>query len=311
MKTFAQRIDPRFTFAASALLINIAASAIYRIVPTRTVAFAASFDMCVTVTAVYYWILVRPGLQPKASLLLIAFLGLLRASIAFPGAIPGRLWLSSLAELALLAGLVKMVRSGDGGDPIERMRLSLGKILPSKIARNALAGELAILYYAFAWRAKPHVPAGAVPFTLHKRSGFSDLIFFVALASLLEVVPVHLVVGQWSAVTAWVLTGVSLYAAIWAVALSRSFALRPCLLASDAIVLRFGLLLTRRIPLEEIACAGSEPVAGAYIVPRGTPADRFIRFRTPLEAERILGLKKRIGAVGFSADSPVDLSTLS
>src|SRR5579863_5203356 len=101
---------PQLTFLAGAIAVNVVASMMAHGVTDparhRLVAFGGAFDMTVTVTALYYWLVVRPGLRPKASLLFIAFLGLLRASFAFPEAIPFRMWIGAGSEIAMVAALV-------------------------------------------------------------------------------------------------------------------------------------------------------------------------------------------------------------
>ena len=165
--------------------------------------------MTVTVTGLYWWLVVRPGLRGKSSLVFVASMGLLRASFAFPGVIPGKTFIGAGAEFALVAALAvgfrraRMLKIGEpDGDPVERIRGILSGIIPLATAARALAGEFSVLYYLFALRARPHVPAGSRPFTMHKRSGFNDLLMMVGLASLLEIGPVHLVVGRWSVMAA-------------------------------------------------------------------------------------------------------------
>ena len=59
-------------FLALALAINVAATMIASRHPQ--LAAPAALDMTVTVTALYYWLIVRPGLRPQKSLLFVALL---------------------------------------------------------------------------------------------------------------------------------------------------------------------------------------------------------------------------------------------
>ena len=124
----------------------------------------------------------------------------------------------------------------------------------------------------------------------------------VGLLSLLEVGPGHLVVARWSVAGAWILTGLSLYGMLWAVALSRSFAMRPTLVSDRGILLRFGLLFSLWVPVESIRSISATPVPGAVPVPRNTSGNLFIEFTEPLEAEKMLGFTTRIFAVAIRAD---------
>ncbi len=304
---------PQVAFLALAVLVNVLASAAVRLAVSpgrlRVVETAAVFDMTLTVTALYYFLVVRPGIRPKASLAVVAFLGLLRASFAFPAVVPGRELLLAAGEVALVSAVVVGLRrsrslsvSEPDADPLDRLRAVLSGLLPSDGLARVLVGELVLLQYAFTPNLKPHVPAGATPFTLHKRAAFNDLILGLALVSLLEVVPVHLVASHWSHTAAWILTGLSLYGGMAAFALSRSFDARPCYLAGDRVVLRFGLIFTLVIPLDQIAGAGTEPVADALVLPRNTEPQFYLTFRAPLRAERMFGMSKTVRAVGLSTD---------
>jgi hypothetical protein len=307
--TLVRRVSPQIRFLLLAVLVNLAACALVRGVtdPHRhtLVVFGAALDMTLTVTALYYWLVVRPGLQPKNSLIVIGFMGLLRAAFAFPEVIPGKALLGAGAECALFVAVIVGIyraRNSTFADPAERIRSALAGLIPFPTAARALSGELSILYYAFAWRAKPHAPEGTEPFTLHQKGGFNDLILFVGMASLLEVVPVHLVAAHWSHTAAWILTGLSLYGALWAVALGRSFALRPTLLTDDALLIRFGLLFSLRLPLQEIRAVSRQPLAGATPVPRNSTPSIFLSFRHPLTAEKMLGFTTQMPAIGLSPD---------
>ena len=309
MNAPARRLNPQLTFVGLAILVNAVVSSLAHNVtdPTRhrAVEFAATADMTVTVSALYYWLVVRPGLRPKVSVLFIALMGLLRASFAFPDVIPGKALIAGGGEVLLIAALVVGFRRGwrvKADDPVERIQEVLSGLIPIPAAARALAGELSVLYYAFAWRARPHEPEGSRAFTLHARSGFSDLILFAGLASLLEVVPVHMVTAHWSGTAAWILTAMSLYGALWAFALSRSFALRPTLVTADALLVRFGLLFSLRILLTSLRGVSRKPVPGAHIVPRNADPSFYLEFTEPLEASLLLGLTKQISSVGLSAD---------
>jgi hypothetical protein len=282
----------QLTFLGLALLVNAVASTVVAHVTDparhRTVEFAAILDMTVTVTALYYWLVVRPGLRPKASLAFVALMGLLRASFAFPDAIPGRAVIAGAAELFIVGALLFGFRSA----------------IPFDAAATAIAGELKVFYYAFAWRARPDVPPGAASFTLHRKSGFGDILFFVGLASLLEIVPVHLVAAHWSAKLAWLLTALSLYGATWAVALSRSLSLRPSLVSEHALTIRFGLLFSLVIPADAIARVSDAPIENATCVPRNAIPNLWLELHRPLEAQLLFGIKRRVTRLALAADDP-------
>lgn len=300
-------LRPQLLFLSLALCVNLAATLAVRAFPSPKVQFGAILDMTLTVTGLYYWLVVRPGHRGKLSLAFIFLVGLLRASFAFPQVIPERELIAAASEVALAAAIFTAWRKSRNlteTDPVARLRQILAGILPSETAARALAAEFAVLYYAFAWRAKPHVPDNAKPFTLHQRSGFGDILLFVGLASLLEIVPVHLVAARWNHTAAWILTALSLYGALWVVAIARSLTLRPALLTDEALTLRFGLLFNLEIPREAIRAVSAQPLEGATRIPCRADANLYLRLSRPLRAERILGLGKSVETLGICADEP-------
>jgi hypothetical protein len=311
----ARRLSPYFSFLAPAVCISVIASILANSVadPARRalVGAAVSFDLTITVTALYYWLLVRPGLRSKTTMYFIGLAGLWRASFLFPDVIPGRIWIGGGVELVILAAVGTALWTSRNavreGDPVERLRSAFVGLIPVPAAARMLAGEFAVLYYGFCtWRSQPHIPAESRAFTMHKRTFIGDLFMALAFVSLIEIVPVHLLMHRWSSTAAWILTGLSIYGAIWMMALGRAFALRPSFVDADGITLRYGLLFNLRIPIERILkiLPAGETMADAMIVPRGTSPSLYIEFTEPLDAEIILGLKKRITAIGISVDDP-------
>ena len=117
----------------------------------------------------------------------------------------------------------------------------------------------------------------------------------------------HLVVRRWSPVAAWVLTALSVYAAIWIVALARSIVLRPVRVTADALILRVGLLWNVTVPRANVLRIG----------PMGAPPDRgylrigpladpsfLIEAREPVIAEGPYGLRRTVSAIGLYVDDP-------
>jgi hypothetical protein len=301
-----KRVSPRWAFLVLALLVNAVASGMAHAVSRPAVQIAAAFDLTITVTGVYYWLIVRPGYRPGISLIGVAVFGLLRAAFAFPHVVPGGEWLAGAAECGLTAALIFGFRRQSSGDPVERLRGALAGILPFETAERALAGEFSVLYYAFGWTAKPHVPEGAEPFTVHRRSGFGDMVLCLGFAALMEILPMHLLLRRWSAVAAWTLTGLSLYGAVWLAGLYRSLDRRPGFAQPNAVVIRLGLFLTLRIPAGSVTSVSSigEARPGDLLIPRGAAPNLRVEFAEPLEAERLFGMRKPVASVALAADDP-------
>ena len=318
MTRAARRLNPQFLFLGLAAGINILVMVLARNAASprsNAVAVGAVLDMTVTVPALYYWLVVRPGLRNMASLGLIALLSLWRAAFAFPAIVPGKAWIGAAVECLVVGAVVlgirrarRMAGSAAETDPVARIHSALQGIFPFGAMERAVAGELAVLYYGLAWRAKPDLGKQTHQFSLHRRSAFHEILLFVGLASLLEVLPVHLVLGHWSPVAAWMATGLSLYGAFWAVSMSRTFELRPTLVSATEIVLRFGLLAQLRIPVSAIRRVTREIPEGSMVIPRRTAPELYIEFNRPLEIEKLPGFRQTIGGIAVSADQSAEFA---
>ena len=119
----------------------------------------------------------------------------------------------------------------------------------------------------------------------------------------------HLVLAhRWSHVAAWVATGFNLYGALWCVALARSLSLRPSFVCAGEAWIRFGMLLTLKVPAASIASIGHEAQPGVRTIPRGSAPNVCLQFTEPLEARWIFGIRRPIHAISLAADDPQGLT---
>jgi hypothetical protein len=293
MTKMTRRLNPWLIFLAGTIAISALLSFLARAFNNPRVSAAAVADLTLTVPALYYFLLVRTGHRSPKSIFVIAALGLWRASFLFPQIVPGKIWIGGALEFALIAAVVITIRKAKASsetDPVNRIAGALRTIIPAPTAAKAIASEISVLYYALAPRLTPDIPAGAQPFTIHKKSGKADLFGAIALASLLEIVPVHLLLGHWSRTAAWIATALSLYGALWLFAMARAFSARPTLITTDSILIRLSLLLTLRIPaaeLRDITTAGSELT---------------LHFRHPLTADKAAGFTTRLESFSLTPD---------
>ena len=318
------RIDGRraryAAFLLLAVTINVVDSVITRSIadPGKrvVVAAAASADLILVVSAIYYWLLVRPGIRGRSSLIPILLLGTLHASLLYPNARIVTASIAGLCEAALIGYVVVQVRGRSRRrpesrpeDPVDSMRASLESVFLTPGVARVIALELSILYYAlFSWRAKPHVPDDAQAFTLHKKSGQVELFYVIALVSLMETVPVHLLLGHWSRLWAWIATSVSLYGMVWMIGMARSISLRPVLVGPDYLDVKFGLLFRLRVPRELIVKPASNAVSAeeTAVVPRRSEPNVRIELLRPLDAEGPLGIRKRVARIALAVDDDAE-----
>lgn len=318
------KLNPWVLFLGLTLSVSALAAFLAHTPHPYPVDVAICLDLALTIPAAWYLLMVRTGLRSAATVPLIAMIGLWRASLLFPSIVPGKLWIGAGLEVALLGTLIMGLRAArlasaafDDADPVDRLRAAVTHLFsPQTMNRSdslpakAMATEFSVFYYAFGWKLKPHIPPASRAFTLHERSGANVLIGCLAAISLLEITPVHLLLNHWfpaKPFIAWIATGLSLWGAVWMLALCRAFALRPTVVAPDSITVRFGLLFRVKIPAASIATLEYiNAPDGVRVVPKATPASVYIRFREPLNAEFPGGFTRPIEAIGLSADD--DLS---
>jgi hypothetical protein len=293
-----------------AIAINAIAFLMMRAVHRPLVAYGAACDIAITVPALYFWLVVRPGVQPAVTMLPVCLLALLRAAYAAPGGEWMRPAAGAGAELAVAGYLVIRIRRGLRGagpdeDIMQRMRLAAREVLRAPALAEIAVSELATFYYAFfSWRAKPHVPAGAQAFSIHRRSGVALLFGLFAGVGLIETAVVHLVIAKWSVVAAWVLTGLSVYGSVWLMAVARSFSLRPVLLTADELEIRSGLMVTVRVPLTRITEVRAGGFDGALKLPPAATPNVLVRFSEPVFTAGMYGIRRRISQVALAMDDP-------
>ncbi len=262
-------------------------------------------DVVVVVSLIYYWLLVRPGIRARGSLIAVSLLGLLHATYFFPDTNAIKLGLAGLCELGLIAFILMQVRGHPNADAVEAIHSSLAGIVPSPVA-HAIAVEISVLYYAlFSWRAKPNIPADAQAFTMHKQSGAAEMLNMLAIACLFEILPAHLLIHRWSTMWAWVVTALSVYSVVWLIGLSRSIVLRPLLIGPDYVDFRYGLLFRLRAPEEMIVgIQRLEPGTPTtfVVVPRRSKPNLSIELAGEMNARGPFGIRKRVRGLAIAAD---------
>jgi len=298
-------------FVGLALSINVIDAQLARSIPKPQVGFAAALDMAVVVPALYFWLVVRSGIQPLATMIPLCLLAMFRATWVLPGSSLARPLLGAGVEIAAVAWIVTRTRrslhSTRGADVLERIEaVILSFVRVPRLAAIA-AGEMAVLYYALAaWRQKPEVPAGMQAYSIHERSGTASLFGTFAAISVIEVPLVHLLVMRWSHTAAWILSAIGAYGALWLLGMSRALVLRPVLVGHGELVIRSGILWTLRVPLDRIAAFSRGGVSDLRLCPASDP-NLAMEFYEPIVAEGMFGIRRRVTRIALAADDPVGL----
>jgi hypothetical protein len=287
------------------------------------VAWGTTFDLCLTIPILYYfWVVRRRGSHP-ASVIPVFALGALAARFIVPR--PYHDFLRALAPLGsaleivvvvLIVGRVQgaraTLRSGGkaraAGDPVEKIGIAAGAIFGTGAAAGAVAAEIAVAWYAlFSWRRRADEDRGI---TFYRVSGWSTVLAVLVLLIAAEGSAAHLMLARWSTRAAWTFTILDVYTVFWLLGDFRALALRPTTFDGETLRLRFGLRWSADVAASNIASV-SRLAPGAF--PKVKDVLRFsmldepsyaIEFHEPILASGMLGLSRRVRAVGVLPDQP-------
>lgn len=316
--------SPGFVFlvVATAVLAAswlIATSTAFLVHPT-VLGSAIALDIAVVIPAAYWATIVRRRLASARTLIPVIALSILAASALLPTTSTGVLvwarYLLSPAEIGLAAYVVWKVRAvrllrgaSSTDDPLTSIYAATYEIVGNAFAARLIASELAMLFYAVAsWRHRPGTPAGVLAFAPARAA---ILLIVLIPMVVLETVGVHLLLSQWSATAAWVLTGLSGYTVLWLVGDYRALVMRPTLVTGDELVIRIGLRCSLRVPLPLIERAqasdwrgSARSVPGHLNMASPDTPNVLIVLRQPLPAQRLFGLTTIARSVAFRVQDP-------
>ena len=269
------------TFAALALVVN---GLVFLSPASGRVRTALFFDCAITVPLFYWLLLVRPGLRGKASLALIAAVSLMRGAYMLNSRAATIAGIA--AEVALVAFVVTRVKR-------------LEDVLPSATLARIARAELDVYRYAFG-RTKPAaLPEGTHAFTVHESSGATSLFWMLAFLTPFEAAAMHFLLPT---KLAWILTALSIYGAIWMIAVARSFNALPILVDAQSITLRRGMLASLKVPRASIASVSrQEHKSFARFAVLAEPTV-WIAFHSPLQLELPMGFTRQVRGAAIAPD---------
>lgn len=284
------------------------------------VAPAVAADLVLGLPLLGYLFLVRTGRVDGLALAPLAVLGMVLSAWWIPQGHLGGTGLALLPVVALETvvaatlfvrgrAVLRAYRAEASRHPYRRdaVRAAVAEVLGRRLAA-ALLGEVEALVYALTGWRRPRVAARGVAFPGHTRRGYPAVLGALLLAVAAETVVLHLVVARASSVAAWVLTGLSIYSAVWL--LGDLFAGRhnPTLLTDGTLHLRTGLRWRVDVPLPRIRAVHTAPPDGGSVdfIFLGPP-DLWIECDEPVVVEGPFGLRRRSRHLGIGVDDPAAL----
>jgi hypothetical protein len=283
------------------------------------VAYGTTFDLCLSIPFLYYFLVVRRRGAHPASVIPIFGLGALAARYVVPRPYHDFLHaltpLGSALEIVVLALVVgrlrragASLRAGAHSDPIEKIGIAVAAIFGEGRLAGAVAAEVTIAWYAlFSWRRRADPERGI---TFYRVSGWSTVLAVLMLLIAAEGSAAHLMLARWSARAAWTFTILDVYTVFWLLGDFQALRLRPTTYDGETLRLRLGSRWSADVTASNIASV-SRVAPGAF--PKARDVLRFsmldepayaIEFREPVLVSGMLGLSRRVRAVGVLPDQP-------
>jgi hypothetical protein len=279
-----------------------------------------SIDLAVLVPLVYFLVMVRNrGWSPITTIpvFLLSFgLALLIIPKDGHGLLDSIGLVLPFIELGLLgyvgAKAIQVIKASKqansaNGDFYDSLRTVLSEVLEVRAVANALAYEIAVIYFAFSIR-----PARTDPsfITYHTRSGYGAIVGAILMAACFELTAIHFLLRSWSTIAVVVHAALSLYAIIWLIGDYRAMTKRPHRIDSTGIRVRNGLRWNVEIEWTQIECVRrvrQTPKADEYVnaVPFGSPR-YVIELKTSQHALGPYGIEKTASSVGLRVDDESD-----
>lgn len=213
---------------------------------------ALTLDFVIT-APICYFLIIRKQNIPNFTVLPLAFLAIVVASVIFPS--PHQVLISKLQVILIplievcvlvliirkILEIVKNYRKIDSQNYdfydtlVEAAELSLPRAI-GKIA----ATEIAVLYFLF--HPKGAKDSSDMQYSYHRKSGTILVLSTFVGIILIETFAFHILLASFNTAIAWILTGLSIYSSLQVVALMRSFGKRPIIIDDSArkIYLRYG-----------------------------------------------------------------------
>jgi hypothetical protein len=287
-----------------------------------TLNLALSVDLLITVPVIYL-LIIRNLAIPNTTVVPIMVLGLMLGLYFLPEESQVYLqlfktWALPVIEISVLAFVVLKVRAAivyykkEHGKTLDFFNAVINttqEILPRRLV-VPFATEIAVFYYGFfAWKSRN---LEKHEFSYHKKSGtpatFGALIFMIGV----ETAALHLLLAEWNALAAWVLTGLSIYSAIQLLGFGRSLSKRPIYIENKKLHLRYGIMNEATVELASISSVqlSRKPLVKGPLVRKLSPLGDFeshnvvLTLSQPHTLTGLYGIQKQAQILGLHLDQP-------
>ncbi|MFH6605145.1 hypothetical protein ACEZ3G_16790 [Maribacter algicola] len=287
-----------------------------------TLNFAITADLILTVPLVYF-LLVRKTEIPNTTVIPVMIIGLLIGSYFLPQESQAYLSIVKtcalpVIEISILTFVIIKVRTAvktykelksSTPDFYDTLKKVCSEILPKKLVLP-FATEVAVFYYGFVnWKTRE---INENEFTYHKNSGTPALFGGFIMIIGIETVALHFLLVRWSIVAAWILTALSVYAAIQVFGFTKSLTQRPISISQDRLTLKYGILNEVDIPFSDIDKVelSRKPLKKNELTKTLSPLGELEGHNVIIHLKKehglvgLYGMKKRFNLLGLHIDEP-------
>lgn len=278
------------------------------------------FDLVFITAGLFYWLVARPlGLTFSRTLfcaLLMLRLSLFILPLTSPlqnqfwplllGAVEATCLFIASWRIRFLIRTYRQLRPLT--DAETAWRSSLESVL-GKTVSEILYSEIITVYYAFlGWRLRPDVPAGTIPLTTYRESGYIALVAGVLTVGLIEGVGLHVLLMRWNPSVAFWVTLMSAYGLLFFIADGVATVKRPSYLTNTHVCLRLGVRWRATIPRSVIASVvpiSDKPDKQADQLNAAllTTPNVLLTFTEPICLTGPYGRQKRVTRLSFFVDN--------
>ena len=243
-------------------MVWLTRSAIFLSNPTD-LAFAVTMDLLITIPLVYF-LLIRKTEIPKYTVVSVFIVCLLIGGFILPLEHQGllskvKMFAIPIFEIGVFSVVIwntrKILKSfrtnGNKGDFYDGLVMACTEALPKRVGK-VFATEIGVIYYTFFCNKKKELKEN--DYTYYKKSGIKMVIWVFIFLVIVETGVVHLLLEQWNATVAWVLTFLGLYTCLQVLSLLRSLDKRHISFdfEEEKLYLRYGFFNQTVIPFQQI-----------------------------------------------------------
>jgi hypothetical protein len=190
-------------------------------------------------------------------------------------------------------------RRADGDGPVPALEAGLRAAGFPRVLAAILTGELVAIALALTgWFRRPR-PG----FSMHRRKNWMMIVGLLMLIMIGGTVGDHLIVSHWSSIAAWVVTGLTLYGALWLLGDAHALRLYPLRLHGDELLIEIGLRWRVRLPRAAIVritpCESVPEDALRAVILEPTA---LIELAAPVTVGGPFGIQRRADRIAITVD---------